>query len=68
MLLSLVAYMFAVFIPRSYDVPQMHKRKGTQYWDLHTGSKIAYSLVSAKGIKETLSGYLFAWRTGRIYF
>ncbi len=52
LLLSLVAYMLAVFIPRSYDVPQMHKQKGTQYWDLQTGSKIAYTLVSAKGIKK----------------
>lgn len=50
--LCLVAYMLAVFIPRSYDVPQMSKRKGTQYWDLQTGSKIAYTLVSAKGIKK----------------
>ncbi len=52
LLLSLVAYMLAVFIPRSYDVPQMHKRAGTQYWDLQTGSKIAYTLVSAKGQKK----------------
>jgi len=52
LLLILVAYMLAVFIPRSYDVPQMQKRKGTQYWDLQTGSKIAYTLVSAKGIKK----------------
>ena len=44
--------MLAVFIPRSYDVPQLNKRKSTQYWDLQTGSKIAYTLVSAKGIKK----------------
>lgn len=44
--------MLAVFIPRSYDVPQMHKRKGTQYWDLQTGSRIAYTQVSAKGLKN----------------
>ncbi len=52
LLLSFVVYMLAVFIPRSYDVPQMHIRKSTQYWDLQTGSKIAYTLVSAKGIKK----------------
>ena len=51
-LLCLVAYVLAVFIPRSYDVPQMHKRKGTQYWDFQTGSRIAYTLVSAKGLKK----------------
>ena len=52
LLLSLVAYMLAVFIPGSYEVPQMHKREGSQYWDLQTGSKIAYTLVSAKGQKK----------------
>lgn len=44
--------MLAVFIPRSYDVPQMQKRKGTQYWDLQTGSRISYTLISAKGLKK----------------
>ena len=52
LLLSLVAYMVAVFIPRSYDVLQMHKRKGTQYWDLQTGSRIAYTMLSATGLKK----------------
>ena len=52
LLFSLVAFILSVFIPGSYDVPQMHMRKGTQYWDLQTGSKIAYTLVSAKGIKR----------------
>jgi proline iminopeptidase len=41
-----------VLAPRTYDVPQMHEREGTQYWDLATGSRIAYTLVSAKGIKK----------------
>ena len=52
LLLSLVAFMLAVFIPRSYDVPQMHERQGTQYWDLQTGSRIAYTLIPAKGPKK----------------
>jgi len=52
LLLSFVVCMLSVFIPRSYNVPQMHTRKGTQYWNLQTGSKIAYTLVSAKGIKK----------------
>jgi len=52
LLLGIVAYMLAVFIPRSYDVPKMHKRKGTQFWDLQTGSRIAYTRVSAKGLKK----------------
>jgi proline iminopeptidase len=52
LLLTLVAYLLAVLIPRSYDVPPMHKRNGTQYWDLQTGSTIAFTLVSAKGLKK----------------
>jgi proline iminopeptidase len=52
LLLSLVAFMLAVFMPRSYDVPQMHKRNGTQYWELQKGSTIAYTLVPAKGPKK----------------
>lgn len=52
LVLSLVVFLLAIFIPRSYEVPQMHNRKSTQYWDLPTGSNIAYKLVSAKGIKK----------------
>ncbi len=44
--------MLAVFIPRSYNVAQIGERKGTQYWDLQTGSKIAYTLVAAKGKRK----------------
>ena len=50
--LCLAIYLFAVFIPRTYDVPQIQLRASTQYWDLPTGSKIAYTLVSAKGTKK----------------
>jgi len=52
LLLSLVAFMLAVFTPRSYDVPQMVKRQGTQYWDLQTGSRIAYTLIPTEGLKK----------------
>ena len=52
LLLSLVAFMLAVFTPRSYDVPQMVKRQGTQYWDLQTGSRIAYTLIPTEGPKK----------------
>lgn len=52
LLLSLAAYLLAVFIPRSYNVAQIRERKGTQYWDLQTGSKIAYTLVAAKGKRK----------------
>jgi proline iminopeptidase len=52
LLMGFVVFLLEVFIPRSYDVPPIHYRKGTQYWELQTGSKIAYTLVSAKGIKK----------------
>ncbi|MFY8108806.1 MAG: alpha/beta hydrolase [Bacteroidia bacterium] len=52
LLLGLVVFLLEVFIPRTYNVPPIHQRKGTQYWDLQTGSKIAYTLVAAKGIKK----------------
>ncbi len=42
-----------IFWPRHYDVPELHQRDGTQYWDLPTGSRIAYTLVSAKGPKKS---------------
>jgi len=52
LLLCLAIYLFAVFIPRSYYVPHMQDRQGIQYWNLSTGSKIAYTLVPAKGEKK----------------
>ncbi len=52
LLLSVAVFLFKVFIPRTYNVPQLQKREGTQYWNLQTGSKIAYTLVTANGIKK----------------
>lgn len=39
-------------MPKSYNVLQTQKREGTEYWNLKTGSKIGYTLVSAKGEKK----------------
>lgn len=39
-----------VFIPRSYDVLSFEVRKGTQNWQLETGSKIGYTKVKGKGL------------------
>jgi proline iminopeptidase len=52
LLLCVAVSLLIAFIPRIYDVPQLQKREGAQYWDLPTGSKIAYTLVSAKGAKK----------------
>lgn len=52
LLLSIAIFLYEAFMPRTYDVPQLQKREGTQYWNLQTGSRIAYTLVTAKGIKK----------------
>jgi proline iminopeptidase len=50
--LSICILFFLVFIPRTYKVPSQQIRKSTKYWNLVTGSKIGYTLVSAKGIRK----------------
>ncbi len=52
LLLCVAVFLFITFIPKVYDVPQPQKREGTQYWNLPTGSKIAYTLIPAKGTKK----------------
>jgi proline iminopeptidase len=43
---------FIIFVPRSYDVPELKERAGTQFWILKTGSKIGYTIIQAKGAKK----------------
>lgn len=52
LLLCLTVFLLITFIPKAYDVPLPKKREGTQYWNLPTGSKIAYTLIPAKGTKK----------------
>lgn len=40
---------FIFFYPRKYDVVHLKERAGTKYWTLATGSRIAYTLIPAKG-------------------
>lgn len=54
LLLALAMLSAEIFWPRHYDVPKLPKRASTQYWDLPTGSRIAYTLVSAKGPKNAV--------------
>lgn len=51
-LTSIAVFFLLIFIPRTYDMPKANPRKGTQYWDLPTGSKIGYMLIPAKGTKK----------------
>jgi len=41
-----------LFLPRSYAVIELKERAGTKYWNLATGSRIAYTVVPAKGDKK----------------
>jgi len=52
LIFSLIVFLFKVFLPGTYNVQQLQKREGTKYWDLTTGSKIGYTLISAKGEKK----------------
>ena len=52
LLIGIVVLSFQVFIPRSYDVPPPKTRAGTQYWNLSTGSTIAYTLIPGKSPKK----------------
>jgi proline iminopeptidase len=53
LLLSLaLVYAITVLVPREYDVPSIQERAGTQYWDLATGSRIAFFHIAANGIRK----------------
>jgi proline iminopeptidase len=52
LLTGLVVFLLMVFLPRNYNVPPLHKRASTQYWQLPTGSRIAYTSISGKGDKN----------------
>jgi proline iminopeptidase len=47
----LVTLAWLIFVPRSYDVKHLAERKGTQYWELRTGSKIGYTFLEGRGKK-----------------
>jgi proline iminopeptidase len=57
-----------VFMPRTYDVPPINGRAGTQYWELSTGSRIAYTLIPARSPKNIYPViYLHGGPGGPIY-
>ncbi len=68
LVLSLGILSVKVFYPRSYNAPHVQKRKSTHYWNLPTGSRIGYTLISAKGIKKPYPIiYLHGGPSGPIY-
>lgn len=51
-LLGIGIFLIAVCWPRSYGTPVLVVRPGIRYWELPTGSRIAYTLIPAKGVKK----------------
>lgn len=49
---ALMALMGLLLVPRSYDVPTFQPRTGMRYWELSTGSKIAYYKLEHTGTAE----------------
>ena len=52
LLIPLSIILFMVFYPKKYDLKPLPIRENTHYWTLETGSKIAYNLIAASGIKK----------------
>lgn len=50
--LILIGFSYSMLTPDSYNSPKIKERKGTQYWNLETGSKIAYNFIPANGEKK----------------
>lgn len=68
LLLALMFLLFKVFLPRNYNAPHVQKRQSTRYWDLTTGSRIGYTLISAQGTKKPYPIiYLHGGPSGPIY-
>ena len=52
LLLSIGVFLFLIFYPPNYDVPETQQAKSVQFWKLSDGSTIAYTLINAKGEKK----------------
>lgn len=53
-LIILAISLVLVLRPRKYDVPLMKAYPGIRYWDLSTGSRIAYKKLAAKGVAKQI--------------
>ncbi|MCW3463541.1 alpha/beta hydrolase [Chitinophaga nivalis] len=51
-LLFLCIFFFRACIPSKQDTESIKPRHSTKYWDLKTGSKIAYTFIEGKGNKK----------------
>jgi proline iminopeptidase len=58
LLFGAAIYCLMVFMPRTYPVPPLQKRAGTQYLQLPTGSRIAYIRIAANNIRSKAMNFL----------
>ena len=47
-----ILFFFKACIPSKQDTPSIKARQSTKYWNLNTGSKIAYTFIEGKGNKK----------------
>ncbi len=47
-MLLLIILFYYVFVPKKYSISETPKRLGTKYWQLPTGSRIAYTYLALK--------------------
>ncbi|TAH10992.1 MAG: alpha/beta hydrolase [Sphingobacteriia bacterium] len=52
LIVFLVIFLYKIFWPRSYNVPEPQLRGGTNFWNLSTGSTIGYTFIRALGNKK----------------
>lgn len=52
LLLLACLLVFQIFVPKHYKIPPFQQRATTHFMDLPSGSKIAYTLLDAKGLKK----------------
>lgn len=67
-LIGLLAVLAIALVPRNYIIPSHNIRNGTRYWDLKTGSHIAYYHIPSAGNKKpTPVIYLHGGPGGQIF-
>lgn len=52
LLVFLVVFLYKIFWPRNYLVPESKVRVHTKYWNLSTGSEIGYTFIAGIGSKK----------------
>lgn len=52
LLIAAFIFLLLVFFPRTYNVPKLQARAGTQFWNLSTGSRIGYSYFKGRGERK----------------